>query len=66
MALTASQLKTESRFQNSNGLLPYTKEIRFPVVGTSPDSPGENAGGAGSLSGVGIADLTGDLVGLVG
>lgn len=43
-----------------------TKEIRFPVVGTSPDSPGENAGGAGSLSGVGIADLTGDLVGLVG
>lgn len=31
MALTASQLKTESRFQNSNGLLPYTKEIRFPI-----------------------------------
>ncbi|WP_246833346.1 hypothetical protein [Williamsia sp. 1138] len=43
-----------------------TKEIRFPVVGqVLPEQPGGD-GGAGSLSGVGIADLAGNLVEVAG
>lgn len=37
MALTETQLKIESKFQNSNGFLPYIEEIRFPMYKSLQD-----------------------------
>ena len=37
MTLTETQLKIESKFQNSDGFLPYIEEIRFPMYKSLQD-----------------------------